>query len=216
VVLLARPELLAEPNAGAAPDDVEALMARFERVGVVRADFVSTQRITLLLAPLESAGRLYFEPPSTMVRETLHPGVSKVVVEGHRVAIRDETGIRRLDLSHNAAAEGLVDNLMIVLRGDLVALRDRFEIDYTSDGARWRLALTPLSRAVRALIEEIAFEGAGARLISMSTLETNGDRSDLDFDRVDLNVVLDPGERAALLSLEATDAFAEPGRHSEP
>ena len=87
VVLLARPELLAEPNAGAAPDDVEALMARFERVGVVRADFVSTQRITLLLAPLESEGRLYFEPPSTMVRETLHPGVSKVVVEGHRVHV---------------------------------------------------------------------------------------------------------------------------------
>ena len=198
------------PASASAPPDLESLMRMFAEVGAVRADFVSEQSIALLETPLESAGVLYFEPPSTMVRSTHRPGTMKVVVDAGLAAIRDETGVRRLDLTRNEIARGLIENLMIVLRGDLFALRDRFDVAYTVEGDRWSLRIRPRARRVRALVDEIEFVGAGKTLVSMSTREANGDRTEVTFSDVALGVELSPAARTELFSLELEGATATP------
>lgn len=210
-----------------APRDVEGLMRYFAASGAVRADFESRQDIALLVMPLHSSGRLYFEPPDRMVRETDQPGRSKVVVLGERVAIRDETGTRSFDFAVSPAAKGLVENLMVVLRGDLAELRRRFEVSYTTgqtssgqtvppratlegstretgeslNASRWVLALVPRERAVRALIDEIVIEGGSGRLEAMTTRESNGDSTRTEFSRVALGVVYSEQERDELFSV---------------
>ena len=153
----------AEANENA-PSNIEDLMSFFSEAGAVRASFESTQTISILSWPLESEGQLYFEPPDRMVRNTTRPGDSKVIVEGTRVAMLDETGLRRMDLSKSGPAQGLVENLMLVLRGDLAGLRARYVSTYqTSRGdsgtVDWKLSLVPRDAVVKALVEEIVFRG---------------------------------------------------------
>ena len=198
---------LAEP----APANVESLMSFFAKAGAVRARFASTQRISILAAALESEGELYFEPPDRMVRNTTRPGRSKVIVEGTRVAMLDETGLRRMDLSRSGPARGLVENMMLVLRGDLRGLNERYFAAYqveagkSREGARWTLSLEPRDPAVAALVAEILFEGRGHRLESMLTREANGDSTQTRFEDVGFGEEISESDRARLFSIEAAD-----------
>jgi outer membrane lipoprotein-sorting protein len=160
----------------------------------------------MLVEPLRSAGEMYFDPPDRMVRITTSPGHSKVVVTGTHVAIRDETGTRMLDLGASRTAQGLVDHLMVVLRGDLPELRDRYTVTFTSDASAWRLELVPRDRRVRAMIARIEFVGSGWMLESMSTYQTNGDTTHSLFSAIEMGVELSEGQRREMFSVEEATA----------
>jgi len=191
-----------------APANIVALMAHFSEAGAVRADFESTQTISILSSALESEGQLYFEPPDRMVRNTTRPGRSKVIVEGTRVAMLDETGLRRMDLARSGPARALVENIMLVLRGDLEGLKERYVVAYhvaASEGAseRWTLTLTPRDRAVAALVSEIVFEGRRRQLESMLTREANGDSTRTRFTEVAFGEAISEIDRAKFFSVDA-------------
>jgi outer membrane lipoprotein-sorting protein len=184
-----------ERSPGDAPvADLEALTHLFATSGGVRAEFQESRHLAILEAPLETEGVLYFAPPDRLARYTTRPGRTSIVVIGSGVTLRDETGVQRLDLESSEVARSLIDNLAILLRGDLDAMRERYEIrfranaepdDASRDTSVWTLDLVPRSRVVRSLIERIRVEGRGGKLSAMETLEANGDRTVTAFTAVE-------------------------------
>ena len=192
----------AETPLDAAPDELVTLMDHFAKSGVVRADFAETRRLSLLTEAIETRGVLYFAPPNRLARHTTLPGDSRVSVYGGRVAFRDETGTRRLDLGSSEVARSLVGNLMVVLRGDLPELRARYEIRFASNGQDWQLDLEPRPKAVRAMIEMIRFSGTGWMLRAVETRETNGDVSIVTLSRVETRLTLSVEDFSRIFSLD--------------
>jgi len=187
------------------PDELITLMDQFAKSGTVRAEFKETRRLSLLVEPIETEGVLYFSPPDRLSRRTTRPGNSAVVVHGSRVSFRDETGTRTLDLASSDVAQSLIDNLMVLLRGDLPGLRDRYSIEFTSDGQRWHLDLEPRLETVRTIIEKIRFSGDGGTLEAMETQETNGDTTRAVFSRVETQLDFSPAQRENVFSIEPLD-----------
>ncbi len=194
------------PAAGADNSELVALMDHFANSGTVRADFKETRRISLLADAIETKGVLYFAPPDRLARYTTWPGNSRVVVHDGRVAFRDETGTRALDLGSGDVARSITGNLMVLLRGDLRGLRERYTIAFTSGGQSWQLDLEPRPKAVRAIIEGISFSGTGRVHAAMETRETNGDTTLVVFSRVETQLALSPEEFERIFSLEFPDA----------
>ena len=192
---------LAGPPADAAPTDVTALMTLFAGSGAVRAEFKEIREIEILARPLESGGMLYFAPPDHLARHTTWPGRSSMVVRGQRVELRDETGFRTLELASSEVARALVDNVMLLMRGDLAALQQRYVVAYRSEGASWVLDLEPRSRATRALLARIRVGGRGAFLESMETHESSGDVSRTLFSNVDIGLSFEAEERERIFFL---------------
>jgi len=192
---------------------LEELMTLFASSGGVRADFVETRELAILAVPIETRGKLYFAPPDRLARHTLEPSPSSVVVQGDRVALRDETGEQVLSLGSSEVARTLVGNTAAMLRGDLDALRARYEIDFqvtgeaTSDA--WLLGLVPRSRVAKAIVERIEVRGSGRALSSMVTLESSGDRATTRFTAVETGVDFSPEELAHVFSLESSPREAE-------
>jgi outer membrane lipoprotein-sorting protein len=194
---------------------LEELMALFASSGGVRAQFRETRELAILAAPIETRGELFFAPPDRLARHTTHPGRSSVVVHGDRVALRDETGEQLLSLGSSEVARTLVGNTAALLRGDLAALRARYEIEFEArgasdsaqdaDGGSWSLGLVPRSRVAKAIIARIQVEGRGRALRSMETRETSGDRSITRFLAVETDVEFSPEELARIFSLERPD-----------
>ncbi len=184
---------------------LEELMGRLAQSGGVRARFRETKHLSLLTAPLVSEGTLHFAPPDRFARHTTHPGNASIVVDGDRMAMRDETGHRVVDLEGSRVARHFVDNLRVLMRGDLAGLRSRYEIGFHADGTHWQLRLEPRSRVVRRIVEQVSVEGRGAELISMENLETNGDRISTVFFEVETGLDFSPTEHERLFSLEAPD-----------
>jgi len=192
---------------GAASDsseatDLEGLMRRLASSGGVRAGFRETKHLSLLSSPLETEGVLYFSPPDLLARHTSRPGSASVVIRGDRVELRDETGRQVIDLGSSGVARQYVDNLGVLLRGDLAALRSRYSIGFETDGDAWQLRLEPRSRAMRHIVESIRVEGRGSELTSMETREASGDRTVSVFFAVETGLDFTASERERIFSLD--------------
>lgn len=187
---------------GSAALDLEGLMRLLASSGGVRASFRETKHLSLLSSPLETEGVLYFAPPDLLARHTSRPGRSSVVIRGDRVELRDETGRQVIDLGSSGVARQYVDNLGVLLRGDLSALRSRYSVGFETNGDAWRLRLEPRSRAMRHVVEWIRVEGRGAELTSMETREASGDTTVSVFFAVETGLDFTTSERERFFSLD--------------
>ncbi len=196
---------LANPGKGAAaPASIEALMSRFAACGNVRARFRETLHLSLLTAPIETEGMLYFAPPDRLARYTTRPGSSRVVINADRVAFSDETGYQVVDLGSSEVARHLVGNLVILLRGDLATLRARYSLSFGSDGQDWVLDLEPRSRIVRRIVEWVRVKGRTG-LTEMKTRQAGGDTTVTIFSDVETGFDFTPTELERIFSLEDRD-----------
>jgi outer membrane lipoprotein-sorting protein len=196
---------LAADAVGSAPARLEALMQRFAASGGVRARFRESRHLSILADPIETTGTLYFAPPDRLARHTTWPGRSSVVIEAERVLLADETGQRVFDLNTSEVARALVGNLMIVFRGDLEALRERYSVSFDSNAERWTLDLEPRSRALRSVIERIQFVGRGWDLTAMETRESNGDRTIMELSEVEVGLSWEQRDLDRIFSVDPPD-----------
>jgi hypothetical protein len=164
---------------------LEAVMAGMAGARGVVAEFTEVKELALLSAPLESRGVLHFVPPDRMLRRTLEPVRAELVVDGRRVVFRDAAGAAPVDLSADPSARQFVDNVTTLFRGDLAALRARYEVAFEATPPRWRLALTPRDPLVRRFVASLTLGGEGEALHEMVLLERDGDRTTTRFERVD-------------------------------
>lgn len=193
-------------TSGKAPTvSLESVMERFAHSGGVAARFRETRQLTILSEPIESRGTLYFAPPDRLARHVTEPGEAKIVVRGDRVSFRDETGVQTLELGSSEVARAMVGNVMVLLRGDLEALRAQYEVGFEVTGQDWRLDLVPRDRVVRQLIERLRVDGRGNRLVRMESIETSGDVTITEFSDVEVGVDFSTGERADVFSVETHD-----------
>jgi hypothetical protein len=170
--------------------------------GVV-AEFREVKALSLLAAPLESRGVLHFVPPDRLHRRTLEPALSELVVDGPRVVFRDAAGAAPVDLSGDPSARQFVDNVTTLFRGDLAALRERYEVAFEATSPGWRLVLTPRDPLVGRLVASLTLDGDGEALREMVLLERDGDRTTTRFERVDTDHAHTAEELRAL--------FGDPG-----
>ena len=189
-----------------APNELAALMEHFAGSGGVRVRFRELRHLSILTDPIETAGVLYFAPPDRLARHTTWPDRSSVVVEAGRVSLGDETGQRVFDFDTSEVARALVGNLMIVFRGDFESLKARYSISFDSDGENWTLDLEPRSRALRGIIDRIRFTGRSRELSAMETHESNGDRTIMRFNEIEIGLSWEQGDLDRIFSLDPPDA----------
>jgi hypothetical protein len=108
-----------------------------------------------------------------------------LVVDGRRVLFEDAEGAAPLDLSGDPSARQFVDNVTTIFRGDLGALRERYEVRFEASPPQWRLELTPRDPVVRRFVASLTLDGEGEALREMVLLERDGDRTTTRFERVD-------------------------------
>ena len=205
VWVLSGGDSLASDASGSAPTELEALMQRFAESGGVRARFRESRHLSILTDPIETTGMLYFAPPDRLARHTTSPGRSIIVIEAGRVSLGDETGQRVFDFSTNEVAQALVGNLMVVFRGDLKLLRERYSISFDSAAERWTLDLEPRARALRSIIERVHFVGKGRDLAAMETREPNGDRTIMKFSEIEIGLSWEPRDLDRIFSVDPPD-----------
>jgi len=178
--------LLAAPAAAdPAPATLEALMAGMAQASGVRAEYTEVKEMALLSAPIETRGVLHFIPPSRMVRRSLEPEVSSLVVDGRRVEFRDASGAAPVDLSADPSAREFIDNFTTIFRGDTEALQRKYEVRFESEPPRWRLMLEPRDALLRRFVASLTLSGEGATMREMLLVEQDGDRTTTRFGRVE-------------------------------
>lgn len=191
----------APPVASAQPataSDLSALLAGMRSTTGVIAQFTETKELALLSAPLEATGTIYFVPPARLVRVVTSPGHSRLVVDGDKVRMEDETGHKALDLSASPVARQMIDSFVVLFNGNEERLRQLYEADFTVDGTAWKLHLTPRSSPLSRMIESFDLTGSGPHIDRMVAVEPDGDRTVTTFGETDASHRFGDGELAEL------------------
>lgn len=181
---------------------VESVMRDLSRSGGVEARFRESRRLLILSEPIESSGMLYFSPPNSLARHVTEPAMAKVVVRNDRVTFQDETGIQTLELGSSEVARAMVGNVMVLMRGDLTALRSQYDVEFRVEDEHWLLELEPRDRVVRQLIERLRVIGKHNELVRMESIETSGDITTTEFQEVKVGVEFSPDRIREIFSID--------------
>ncbi len=178
-----------------APRSVSDLLQRFRQSPGVYAEFTEEKYITLLKAPLTSAGQLYYDPKFGLVRRTLSPRPSTMYLTQDKLVLVDGKGRRDVDLSGRGSVQALVYSFLNVLRGDEQVLKRTFLLSFSrpsdNDATRddpanaWSLTLEPKGAELKRLVRSVRFLGVGAQLTEMYVVETTGDQTTLRLTKLD-------------------------------
>jgi len=175
-------------------DELAQILRRMAETPGVEAVFEERKELSLLAAPLESRGVIYFVPPDRFARFTTAPGRSALVVVGDAVHLREGSEDREIDLSGNRVARAFVENFVALWSGD----RDRLERLYAPEflGTReaWELRLVPRRAPLADVISAITLRGDRDAMRELVVLERDGDRTTTRFAHTVSNRVFTPAE----------------------
>lgn len=164
--------------------DLEKLMHYFATSRGLEAEFREEKSLPLLVAPMVSEGVIYFAPPDRMARFARAPERSSLLVMGDRLRIEDSLGVEEIDLAAQPTARQFVNQLLVLFRGDLEALRRDYEVVFEGGAEAWLLRLTSRSARVRQLIREVTLRGRSDHLDEMIVSGSDGETTRTTYQRV--------------------------------
>jgi hypothetical protein len=187
---------VAPPDAGQGTGalTLDELLGHMATTRGVVAEFREVKLLALLDAPLETRGTLYFVPPDKLARVTQSPAKTRLLLSGDHMRFEDEAGTNDIDLSANPVARQFANNLMVLWRGDRAALEAIYKLEYSADGALWKLSLAPKSAPLDRFITSIRIAGDGPAIRDMDLLETDGDRTHTVFEKTEVDHEFGPEE----------------------
>jgi hypothetical protein len=154
-------------------------MGKLSAVKESRASFREEKSLAALATPLVSEGTLRYVAPAHLEKHTTAPTREDLVVDGDKLTIRkpSENLDRTLRLEQQPQIRALVESIRSTLAGDLQTLRRYYSVGLDGSPERWRLTLVPLDAGTREFLKFVRIDGSGHDLVSVETVEPNGDTS---------------------------------------
>ena len=202
-------ELCADTNvARPPPASFGELLAGFKETTGIDARFEEEKYLALLAAPLRSSGRLYFAPPSSLLRRVEKPRPQDILVAENQVRISDESGVQIIDLDARRELRPLVESMIWIFTGDLESLERTYRVDYqvfegtNGEGNRWQVRLIPKRVPLSQVVRELRVSGSGRVADTLELEETSGDRT--------LTRIIDVNTQRRFDAAERREFFASP------
>ena len=158
-------------------EDVGKILARIARRGAHETRFVEQRYLRFLDEPVESSGRLSYQPPDRLERITDKPKAEAMVLDGETLSMTRDGRTRSLSVSQLPAVGALVGSIRDLLAGDRAAIEKRYRVIAQGSDANWQLVLLPSDTELAALVTRIIVAGQAERMITIEIQQADGDRS---------------------------------------
>jgi Outer membrane lipoprotein carrier protein LolA-like len=166
-------------NASGSAWTVETLIGLIKVQGESSVAFEEATYSSLLTEPIISRGVLRFVPPDKLEKIVTAPSHERYVVEGDRVTFESERrGIKRtVSLDDYPALRSFVEAFRSSLAGDVVQLRNIYEVTMEGTRGRWTLLLRPHESSGKSVVDYILLSGAEGRIATIAIRSPDGDRA---------------------------------------
>ena len=158
---------------------VEALMGLLKAQRENSVPFREATYSSLLTEPLIARGVLKFVPPQRLEKIITAPSHERYVVEGDRVTFESERqGVKRtISLEEYPALRSFVEAFRSSLNGDVVQLRQVYEVTLDGTHGEWKLLLRPREPSGKSVVDYILLTGSEGRVATIAIRSPDGDRS---------------------------------------
>jgi outer membrane lipoprotein-sorting protein len=202
----ARAEPSAGPVAKAAEkqDELSEALAAITKsrasLKTLSVPFTQERELSLLSSKVTSKGSLVLARPDKMRWRLEAPDDATYWVSKAGIAYRTKDGSGKVTSGESGAMAALLDDVLMVVGGDLDRLKARYAMSATREGSLRVLSLLPklaaVQKMVKLLVVSIDDTGVPKRLV---LTEPEGDSTTIVFGEAKKNVAIDPSMLAAPL-----------------
>lgn len=180
-----------------ADDEVSAALANVAKsrstLTTLQVPFTQERELSLLSSKVTSKGDLILVSPDKMRWRLEAPDEATYWVSKEGIAYRTKDGAGKVSAGQAGGLSSLLDDVMLVVGGDLDKIKTRYDLTARKDGANITLTLTPKQDKVRKLVKRlvVTLDGAGLpRKLVME--EPEGDSTTVVFGEAKKNAQVDP------------------------
>ena len=157
--------------------DLAQLMDLLAQTKSGRARFVETRHLAVLDKPLVASGEMSFVAPDRLEKRTDKPRAESVRLDKDRLTVERGKQQTSVDIANQPLAQAFVASVRAALTGDRATLEKHYGLHLAGEREQWTLTLLPNEQAVAALVQRITIKGQRNRILSIDTLQADGDRS---------------------------------------
>ncbi len=158
-------------------------MQALSAVPAADGKFTERKYLSLLDQPLILRGRVRYRAPDYVEKVYDDPNSERYEVSGDNLTIAFPDGRRRyLSIDRHPVLRAFVESYRGTLAGDRETLNRYFDIALSGAMDAWELRLTPRLPALAQILSAVIMRGREGRVLSVETLEVNGDRSVMTLD----------------------------------
>jgi outer membrane lipoprotein-sorting protein len=179
-------------------DDVEATLRAITKARAktrtLRARFTQTRTIGLLATEVKSKGSLTMVRPDRLRWQLDPPDAVTYWVGPDGLAIDSGDGVTRIGKAGASRFAAVLDDLMVMLGGDLTKLRARYRLETRRKDGKLELSATPKNKKVAKHVRKLTMRARQPlwNVEQVVILERSGDASRIDFEPFERNVKVPP------------------------
>ena len=197
-----------DSRAESSPGTFSELLAGFESMQGFEAEFEETKFLALLAVPLRSEGRLFFSPPSSLLRRIESPRDQSILVSANTIRLSEPGREQTIDLGSRTEIRPLVESLLWLFSGNREALESIYHIEFSASestsAARplgWQIEFVPRDEPLSQMIEVLRVSGRGHLARTIEVEEVGGDRTVTQIRAANPNRTFTPEERETLFGI---------------
>ena len=168
---------------GATDEALAEVMRLLAGVKSLQAEFREEKTLAMLQQPLIATGRLYYQAPAYWRKQTVQPQPEDYAADGEWLTVETVDGGKRdFNLNGYPQLRPLVEAIRATQAGDRATLERYYRLEFQGTPAEWTLRLIPLDPTAATYIAAMVMRGRNERIVSVETLEPDGDRSLMTID----------------------------------
>ena len=157
--------------------DLPRLMQLLAAVPAAEVAFTEKKFSSLLSTPVGSSGKLVYRRPDNVEKNIDAPRKESYRFAGAELVMTRDGKERRIPLSSQPLLAAFAASLRGVLGGDIVLLRQHYELSLQGDEPSWRLDMTPLDEQTLRYVTRVTVSGRAGRVRQIEVRESSGDHS---------------------------------------
>ncbi len=169
---------------------LRAIAAARADVRTLTARFSQHRAIGLLAAEVKSEGRLWLVRPDKLRWELAAPDSVTYWIGPFGLAVRSADGVTKVGKAAAGRFGAVLDDLLVMLGGDLRTLAKRYAIEPKREGRELVLAFSPTDPERKKRLTRLVLRASAEepwRVVRIELFEPNGDKSDIAFNQVAKN-----------------------------
>ena len=183
-IALAEPEPEKITSSISCSDEAE-LIKNFSAFTTMRTDYREEKTIFLMSEPLVSEGKIHYLKPDKIHQTIEKPTRQTVIISKDTLKIiqNDLHREQTMDLSSNEAAKMIVQNILMIMSGQIDALSETYQCSLRKEEDHFVLTLLPQQEPMNKMIQSITVEVNNPELIitRFTIKEVGGDTSQMIF-----------------------------------
>jgi hypothetical protein len=180
--------------ASAGSDTVwQPLFAALATQGSIWSAFTEQRWFPIRKKPVSLKGEMRFSPSRGLSLQYREPEVRTIIADDKGLAMRDARG-RTREAPPDPRATGPSAALLPIMRFDLRALAERFEVHGARDGAAWRLDFVPRDPGLLLTLGTVIVSGENTSVRRLEFFHSPKERVEIQIGEVKTGVTFTPEE----------------------